>query len=447
VTLITTVLAFVVTLGVLITIHELGHYWVARRLGVKILRFSLGFGRPLWKTVRGGDRTEWVVAALPLGGYVRMLDERDPDSQPVAAVDLPRAFNRQGVLRRSAIVLAGPVANLVLAVALYFGLNLVGSEETRAVLAAPAPATAAAAAAVAEGDRVIAVNGTPILSWNELRWQILDHAMGDRTIALDVIALDGSPQRRVLDLSHLDARQVDQDLFERVGLAPGAGAAVVRMLLSGGAAEAAGLRVGDRIVSIGGLAVATAREASARVREAPGRPIVLRIERAGELQDIDIVPADVVGEGGAHTGRIGVDFRDRVFVRYGPTAALTQALRSVWDTAGFSLRMLGRMVTGQASWRNLSGPVTIADYAGQTARTGAVSWLSFLALVSISIGVLNLLPIPMLDGGHLLYYAIETLRGSPPPDRWVESGQRFGFALLILLAALALYNDVARLLP
>jgi regulator of sigma E protease len=445
VTFLSTVLAFVVTLGVLITIHELGHYWVARRLGVKILRFSLGFGRPLWRTVRGADRTEWVIAALPLGGYVRMLDERDPDAGPVAPQDLPRAFNRQSLLRRSAIVLAGPAANLLLAVLVYWGLNLVGTAEPRAVVAAPAAQSAAARAGVQEGDTFTAIDGTPVATWNDLRWRILDRAIGHGPVAVEVTGLDGEARRLTLDLSAIDLRQVDQELFERIGLTPGDGLPVVYALAPDAPAQRAGLQVGDRIRAIDGVRMDSAREVRTRVRAAPLHPLVMRIERSGTTHDVEVVPA-AVGEGAARAGRIGVDFRDLVTVRYGLVDGLVQAVVKVRDTAIFSLRMLGKMLTGEASWRNLSGPVTIADYAGQTARVGLIPWLGFLALVSISLGVLNLLPIPMLDGGHLLYYVIETVRGSPPPERWVELGHRFGFAVLIMLTALALYNDVARLL-
>jgi regulator of sigma E protease len=343
--------------------------------------------------------------------------------------------------------LAGPVANLLLAVLVYWGLGMAGSMESRAVIAAPEPQTAAALAGLAEGDAILAVNGEPAVTWNDLRWKLIEEAARGARVRLEVRTPEGATGERTLDLGTLSSRDIDDQLFDRIGLNPGAGPPVARALVPGGAAERAGLLPGDHIRAIAGEPVSRARDVSERVRAAPGKPLVLRIERAGRLQDIEVVPAAVAGEGGTRIGRIGIDFRELVEVRYGVVDGFTHAVGRVYDTSVFSLKTLGRMLIGEASWRNLSGPVTIADYAGQTARSGIVPWLGFLALVSISLGVLNLLPIPMLDGGHLLYYAIETVRGSPPPDRWIEIGQRFGVAVMILLTALALFNDVARLLP
>ena len=444
-----TIAAFAVTLGVLIVIHELGHYWVARRCDVKVLRFSIGFGRPLLRWVRGPDRTEWVLAAVPLGGYVRMLDERDADSVPVSAEDLPRAFNRQSVGRRISIVLAGPLANLLLAVAVYWGLNLVGVLEPRAVVAQPTAGTPAAQAQLREGDLVLNAADNEVRSWNDLKWILLRSAVERREVDMVVSGSDGETLDLSLELRTVSPADGEGNPMVRIGLAPYGGPPRLARITDGSAAQAAGLQEGDRALEVDRQPVRSARDLSERVAAAPGKPIELLIERDGQQRLVVVTPARVTDDRGRVVGRMGVQLSERpelVKVHYGPIESLGVALTRTWDTAIFSLRMLGKMLVGEASWKNLSGPVTIADYAGQTAKIGLASYLSFLALVSISLGVLNLLPIPMLDGGHLLYYAIEILKGSPPAEWAVEWGQRAGIAALFLLTALALYNDIARLL-
>ncbi len=442
--LISTLLAFLVAIAVLIVVHELGHYAVARRCGVKVLRFSVGFGRPIARWVRGPDRTEWVIAAVPLGGYVRMLDENDPDCNPIGASDLPRAFNRQSVGRRAAIVVAGPLANLLLAVVLYWTVNLVGTLEPPPYLGPPAAQSIAQQAGLADGDLIVTIDARPVQSWSDVRWTLLQDGVGRGSAQLGVRGIDGVEREVSLDLAR--GGDVDDGWFNRVGIARGAGPAVVRAVVDGEVAARAGLTAGDRIVQIDGAAVHTAGDVTRIVRSGEGRPQQWVIERDGRRLDVAVTPSGLQLDASTRVGRVGIDFLELRRVRYGPIVALRRAAERTWETSTFSLRMAVRMVKGEASWRNLSGPVSIADVAGQTARIGVVAYLSFLALVSISLGILNLLPIPILDGGLLLYYAVEVVKGSPLSVRSVEVAQRIGVGVLILLTALALYNDLTRLL-
>jgi regulator of sigma E protease len=452
-TLLTTIAAFVVALGCLIVVHELGHFAVARACGVKVLRFSVGFGRPLWSRRFGRDATEWVLAAFPLGGYVKMLDEREG---AVAREELPRAFNRQSVWRRVAIVVAGPVANFLLAVALYWALFVYGVPGLKPLLAEPPAGTPAHQAGFASGDVLVRIGDEPVATWQDARWVLLQHAVGKATVAVTVTSADGGTATRQLDLSAVTAAELDGDLLRTLGLArfqpplkP-----VIGEVVAGGAAERAGLRAGDEIVAIGNQRVESWDQVVKLVRSHPGAPLVFEIRRGGALPPAIAVTPEAVAEGGGKIGRIGAAARMDpavladllVEVRYGPLESLVRAARKTWDTSAFSLRMLGKMIVGEVSLRNLSGPITIADYAGQSAQSGAASYLLFLALISISLGVLNLLPIPLLDGGHLLYYAIEIVQGRPLSDRAIEIGQHAGLALLVALMAFALYNDIHRLI-
>jgi regulator of sigma E protease len=440
--------AFLVVLGVLVVFHELGHYLVARLCGVKVLRFSVGFGRVIWSRRVGADRTEWAVSAVPLGGYVKMADEREDDLAPE---DVPRAFNRQGVGKRIAIVAAGPIANLLLAVLLFAGTFVAGVPGQRAILAPPQPGTAAAAAGFAEGDRVVAVDGDPVASLQDLRWRVVK-SQGRSSIDVEVERADGSRSVRTLPVSGLGTADWEANPLSALGLRADLGAPVVDLVSPGKPAEAAGMRAGDRIVAVDGRPARSPSDVANATNAKPGVPIVFRVARDGGESDVTVVP-EASEQGGRRVGLAGLRLkvdpesvqRIAITVRSGPLDALGQGARKTWELSTFTLRMLGRMVTGDASLRNLSGPITLADFAGQSAQAGALVFVGYLALISISLGVLNLLPIPLLDGGHLLYYLAEIILGRPVSDRAFEVGQRIGMALLAVLMTLALVNDVSRL--
>jgi regulator of sigma E protease len=452
VNLIHTIVSFVVALGVLIVVHELGHYLVARWAGVKVLRFCVGFGRPLWSRRFGPDQTEWAIAAIPLGGYVKMVDEREGAVLPE---DLPRAFNRQSVGKRFLIVLAGPVANFLLAIALYWVLFVAGVQEMKPVAGAPPQGTIAAAAGLKAGDLVTRVDGEPVQSWTEVRWKVLHAGLDRRAVRLEVIDAGNRIEQRVLDLTGIRGEQIEGDLMSGLGLRPFRPdvAPVIGKVTPGSPAERAGLAAGDRVQRIDGEPVATWDAFVARVRPSAGRALRFDVDRSGQALRLEITP-EAVTQGGERIGRIGAAPRVDpdgmkpylVEIAYGPIESLRLAAAKTWEMSVFSLRMLGRMLTGEVSWKNLSGPVTIADYAGQSAQLGLTPYLAFLALISISLGVLNLLPIPLLDGGHLMYYTVEILKGSPLSERAMEMGQRVGFAVLLFLMAFAFYNDINRLL-
>jgi regulator of sigma E protease len=441
-----TLVAFIVALGVLIVVHEYGHYLAARLCGVKVLRFSVGFGRPLALWRHGADRTEWVVAAVPFGGYVKMLDEREG---PVAPAEASRAFNRQNVWRRSVIVVAGPLFNFVFAVLVYAGLFMYGLPEARPIIAAPPAGSAAAAAGLKAGDTVRAVDGEPITTWQELRWRVLQRALQREPARLETVDERGHLASATLDLAGFAADDVESDVLERAGLQlyrPPLDA-VLGKVLSGSPAERAGLQPGDRVLRAEGAPVKDWESFVKAVRAKPGVPISLTIERAGGTQVLEVTPdakTHLIGAGPVQPA--GYAEKMLVRVQYGPVASLARAAAKTWDIAVFSLTMLGRMLIGEVSWRHLSGPVTIADFAGQSAQMGWISYLTFLALISISLGVLNLLPIPLLDGGHLMYYGIEIVKGKPVSERFMELGQRVGLALLLVMMAFAFYNDLNRLL-
>ncbi|MCB1893788.1 MAG: RIP metalloprotease RseP [Zoogloeaceae bacterium] len=444
---------FAIALGVLIVFHELGHYLVARLCGVKVLRFSVGFGKPLVSRRYGADRTEWALAAFPLGGYVKMLDEREGE---VPAAELHRAFNRQTVGKRFAIVAAGPIANLLLAVVLYWGLFVHGSEELKAIVAQPVAESAAARAGLRAGDTVVSVAGDDVRSWQELRWAMLQHALDGSQVGIGVIPEGGrNAELRTLSMAGASLEAEAGDVLDQLGLHPLRPpiAPVIGRLIDDAAADLAGIRVGDRVVAIDGEPIEQWSQLVETVVASEGRTLSVRVERDGLPLVLAVTP-QLEQAGGRSVARIGVavandpGLRQRMFstVRYGVVDALGKAFQQTWETSVLSVSVIGRMILGDVSWKNLSGPVTIADFAGQSAKMGVAHYLKFLALISISLGVLNLLPIPVLDGGHLLYYLVEIVKGSPVPDRIMEIGQQVGLALLVMLMAFAFYNDINRLI-
>lgn len=442
-----TLFAFLGLISVLVTIHEFGHYWVARRCGVKVLRFALGFGKPIWLRRFGQDQTEFAICILPLGGYVRMLDEREA---PVEPNEVHRAFNRRPVWMRMLVVLAGPFANFLLAILIYSGMLLVGMADFQPRLGSVLPSTPAAQAGFQGGDRILTMNGTDILSWEDFRLRLFGAALGDERVELEVLTTGGTHATRVLDFS---ARQekIDVALVDRLGLIPEFRSTVVGKEPKGAALKA-GLKEGDRILSIDGLPVADGGVLIDRIQHAAGQLITLEVRRQGQVLTLQATP-DTVQENGQRIGKLGVSLgwdaeatrKQAMVLQLGPWQALQHAMVRTRITASLSLQMLGKMLTGRVGVENLGGPGSVAKVSGEAAAIGWVPYLLTIAFVSIGLGVLNLLPVPMLDGGHFMYYVAELIKGSPVSVRAQEIGQYVGVAVLLMLMSIALYNDVQRL--
>lgn len=441
--------SFVVTLGLLVTAHEFGHFWVARRLGVKVLRFSVGFGTPLWSRRWGSDQTEYTIGALPLGGYVNMLDETEA---PVDPRELHRAFNRQSVGRRMAIVIAGPLANLLFAMIAYWLMFVIGISGVRPLLGTVDPHTPAARAGLTAGEEIVAVDGLPTPTWEAVSILLLQKSLDQDTIGLETVDPTGRHQIRNIRLESGFSGKAGNGL-RHLGLRPGYPhlMAVVDILEAGGSASQAGFVSGDRIVRADDQPIEYWEQWVEYVRSRPGQAIQVEVERPTGHRILTLTPAPFGPQGAV--GRIGAsvripegfDQRLHAELRYPPGEALGAALTKVWEMSVLTLRLLGRMVWGEASVDNISGPLSIAQLAGKSAAIGFTAFLSFLGLVSLSLGILNLLPIPVLDGGHILYYLVEMAIGAPLPEQVLSWGQKLGTAFLIGLTALALFNDFNRI--
>ncbi|WP_338848699.1 RIP metalloprotease RseP [Massilia sp. W12] len=446
-------LAFIFAFSLLVLFHELGHYLAARACGVKVLRFSLGMGRVLFARKLGADQTEWALSQWPLGGYVKLLDARDPEQQ-ILPQDAGREFTAKPVGSRMFILAAGPAASFLLAILLFWFLNLVGTQEPGTLLRQVAPNTAAAQAGLEGGERVLRVDDQDVRSWSALRKQIMLAVLERKLIVLEVarLGVDGLPldARRVqLDPGAISAADLEQgDFMSKLGLEMARKPARLDTVEPGGAGAKAGLQSGDVVLQVDAQPVPDGMRLVQLVRNAPGRELLLQVQRGGQTLEVRATPVAQTDAKGSSIGRlqIGLDPapRDMQLLRYGLFEGLYLACAETWDMSIMSLKMLGKMLTGQLSWRNLTGPITIADYAGQTASISWQAYLHFIGFISLSVGVMNLLPVPMLDGGYLLYYSLELLRGRPLPENIIEFAQRAGFCILIGMMFLALINDVAR---
>jgi regulator of sigma E protease len=449
---ITSILWFILAIGVLVTVHEFGHFWVARRLGVKVLRFSLGFGRTLWSWRAGADQTEYVVAAIPLGGYVKMLDESEGE---VAEHERHRAFNCQLLWKRVAIVVAGPAFNFLFAIFAYWLTFIVGIGGLKPIIGEVEPGGAAAAAGLVAGQQIVAVDGRDTRTWQSVLELIVGATLEDSALKLEIEEPGAAPRTVTLDLQGMGVDEfAGGRLFEALGLAPKRPVIppIIGQVEAGGPADRGGLRRGDRVLAVDGKKLGSWREFVNVVRANPEQSVEMQVQRDGVSVSLVVRPSAVSSSDGAPYGRIGAgvtspgtDTDYYVTVRYAPWTAFVKAMAKTRDMSILTLRMLWKMVTLQISVKNLSGPISIAQYAGFSAEIGLTSFLNFLAIVSISLGILNLLPIPILDGGHLLYYLIESVLGRPVSEEAQFLGQRLGIAMLVGLMGLAFYNDLARI--
>jgi regulator of sigma E protease len=445
--------AFLVAIGILVAVHEFGHYWVAKRLGFKVLRFSIGFGKPLLTRIgRDPDRIEYCISAIPLGGYVKLLDEREGDVLPE---ELPRSFTRRPILHRVAVLLAGPAMNLIFATLLYAALAMIGTESVKPVVSQVRLDSAAAAAGLKHGDEIVRVGAHDVHDTEDLQIDLLQQFSDQGVIPLTV-RRDGA--ERTLTLRYTEDRR---PLTEPGRLLPGLGidltsaaaATTVASVPAGSAGERAGLKPGDRLVSVDGQPIANRSEFVWIVEGSADRKISIGIERGGaHLSLATVVPS--VSEQGHATGRLGILVEEdphRVWPpgllethRSGPVAALAIGAEKTWQMSFVTVQMLWRIVTGQVSAKNISGVVSIAEFAGISAYLGVVAYMEFLAIISVSLGVLNLAPVPLLDGGQVIYQLVEALKGSPLSERAQSFGQQVGIALLVVLMSIAFYNDISR---
>ena len=448
------VLAFVVAIGILVTVHEFGHYWVARLCGVKVLRFSVGFGKALWTKKAGTDGTEYVIAAIPLGGYVKMLDERE---EKVDESELHRAFNRQPVSKRFAIVAAGPAFNFIFAIAAYTLMYMSGVNGIKPIIGEIADPSLAFSAQIQQKDLILSVNGASTPSWEKARLTLMQQAIDSPVLELELQGEDLQIRTARLDTSGLDFLQDEKtDVMDQLGLSMWRPeiAPQIDEVIPGGAAAEAGIMAGDKIISLDNQPISNARLWVDKIRDSANKKLSLVVERDTQRVVLTLTPRSKQVEGETF-GYIGVrnvvvippELRDKLrsVEQYGLFGAIAEAMDKTWNMSTLTLKVLGKLLIGEASVKNLSGPITIAKYAGLSAQIGLEQFFSFLAIISISLGVLNLLPVPVLDGGHLFFYCIEILKGSPVSEAIEAAGQRVGLALLLMLMTIAIYNDVLRL--
>ncbi|MDX1515228.1 MAG: RIP metalloprotease RseP [Woeseiaceae bacterium] len=441
-------LAFIVAISVLVAVHEYGHYIVGRWTGMKVLRFSIGFGKPIWKRIgKGPDRTEYCISAIPLGGYVRFLDSREG---PVDPEDDGRAFNQRPIPARIAVLLAGPFFNFFFAIFAYWCLFVYGVPTVKPAIGDVEPQSYAAAAGLERGDRIVAVGGDPTPDWESALVAMLDQMTDDGRVPLRLESPDGSQRVAVIDVGADKTRLTEPGLlFDGLGFSPWQAPVLIAEVHGGGGAAAAGLRAGDRIVAIGDSEIRRTSDVSAAVAPNPDQTLTMVYERGGRRYTTEVVPRAALVDG-VELGRIGVtvsaDWGDLAYLRqYGVLESVGRATERMWASTLFTVRMLGRMVTGDVSIKNISGPINIAQFAGASAQAGVSNFLSFLAIVSISLGVLNLLPVPVLDGGQIVYQLIELVKGSPMSERAQLFGQQIGIFALLLLMSFAFYNDLDRI--
>ncbi|MBT3010271.1 MAG: sigma E protease regulator RseP [Candidatus Thiodiazotropha sp. (ex Lucina aurantia)] len=447
-----TLVSFIVALAILIAVHEFGHFWVARKLGVKVLRFSIGFGRALWRRTSVVDATEYVIAAIPLGGYVKMLDEREA---PVEAEEQHRAFNRQSLGVRSAIVVAGPLFNFLFAILAFWLIFVTGDTGLKPIVGEVEGGSIAEQAGFTRGDEILAVADQPTPTWESVVYVMLSEALDTPNLAVRVRSQTGMEHIYRVASDGLSGLAEDGMLLQNLGLTPDRPTLppVIGEVLDGEPAALAGLKSGDRIVTVDGVDVVDWSDWVNYVRKRPGQNLDLEVDRNGDYIALSVTPLMIEGDGESY-GRIGasVDVPDdlmddyRAVVKYGPIDAIGQSLYKTWDLSLLMLRMLGKMIIGEVSVKNLSGPISIADYAGKSASYGISYFLKFLAVVSVSLGVLNLLPIPVLDGGHLFFFLIEGIKGRPLSDQFMEQGQKIGLLILLAIMSLAFYVDINRFL-
>lgn len=449
--LLQTILAFFVVLGVLVIVHELGHYWVARWCGVKVLRFSVGMGKVIFSRRLGPDQTEWAISVLPLGGYVKMLDAREGNLGDVPPEDLKREFTRQTVWRRIAIVAAGPIANFLLAIVIFAGLYNYGILEPTPKLRAVPEKSAAYQAGLRGGELVTAVNGEPVRIWADLRWKLVQLAIEKTPAKLDVERPNPSGGKLLdsvqLQMDGISTKDLEGDFLGKLGMELARPKAVLGKVLDGPAMRA-GLKEGDLVLTVDGTPVADGVAFVELVRASPDKALRITGLRGQQEITLDVTP-EALTKDGRRFGRIRVEvpMAPEMIVASDPFfRAIGKGAAKTWDTSVLTLKMFGKMIVGEISWKNISGPITIADYAGQSARIGAISFLSFIAFISISLGVMNLLPIPVLDGGLLLYYSVEVLTGRSVSERFGEIAQRAGLGILMTLMAVAVFNDIVRLM-